>query len=215
MPLSQEDKDQIRNAILLAAVGIGAVIMAPLGEQGIGIKYLNAAVKREQKLLDKEKSEYEQECAKIERIPALEQALREREPEIQKYEARLPKSQQVPELFRDIDRFKQLSDLDITVQTRLEPVDKEDYWELPIRVEARGDYDSIATFVNYLERNQRFAQIKELEITEIPGENPDEEGTPEDLTIHDAEMVVSTFIFVDQVPKEEKKEQQEKETGKS
>jgi type IV pilus assembly protein PilO len=215
MPLSPDDKEQVRNAGLLTAVAVAFVIMAPLPEQGIGIKGLLAAKKTEERLLKTEEEGLRDEELRIDRIPAIERELQEREPEIQKYEARLPKNRDVPELYKDIDRFKQQSGLDIVVQTRLEPVDKEDYLDLPIRVEARGDYDSIATFINYLERNQRFAKVKELEVTEIPGENSEEEGTPEDLATHDAAMTVSTFMFLTK-PKQEKKEGEEtaKETTK-
>ena len=210
MPLSPEDKEQVRNAGLLTAVAVAFVIMAPLSDQGIGIKELQAAKKTEERLLKSEEEGLHEEKLRIERIPAIEEELRQREPEIQKYEARLPKDREVPELYRDIDRFKQQSGLDIVVQTRLEPVDKEDYLDLPIRVEARGDYDSIATFINYLERNQRFAKVKELEITEIPGENAEEVGTPEDLATHDAAMTVSTFMFLTK-PKQEKEEGEKNE----
>lgn len=198
MPLSAEDKTQVKNFALMSAVAIGFLIMAPLSDFGIGIKELRERVATESKLLAEQQQELKDELARIERIPVLEKELEEREPEIRRYEARLPKDRKVPDLFKDIDRFKQQSNLDITVQTRLEPVDKEDYLELRIRVEARGDYDSIATFINFLERNQRFAQIKELEIVEAPGANTREELTTEDLAVHDAVMVVSTFMFVDQ-----------------
>lgn len=207
MPLSAEDKTQVKNFVVMSVIAIGFLIMAPLSEYGIGIKELRTKVGSEEKLLAQARQELQQEQARIERIPVLEKELQEREPEIRRYEARLPKDRKVPDLFKDIDRFKQQSDLDITVQTRLEPVDKEDYLELRIRVEARGDYDSIASFINFLERNQRFAQIKELEIVEAPGANNDEDLVPEDLAIHDAVMVVSTFMFVDQ------EEEPEEEAG--
>jgi Tfp pilus assembly protein PilO len=207
MPLSTEDKTQVKNFVVMSVIAIGFLIMAPLSEYGIGIRELRTKVGVEEKLLAQAKQDLQQEQARIERIPVLEKELQEREPEIRRYEARLPKDRKVPDLFKDIDRFKQQSNLDITVQTRLEPVDKEDYLELRIRVEARGDYDSIASFINFLERNQRFAQIKELEIVEAPGQNNDEELIPEDLTIHDAVMVVSTFMFVDQ------EEEPEEEAG--
>ena len=209
MPLSAEDKTQVKNFTAMSVVAVLFLIFAPLSEFGIGIKELRTKASNEQKLLNEQKQDYDQELARIERIPVLEKELDEREPEIRRYEARLPKDRKVPDLFKDIDRFKQQSNLDITVQTRLEPVDKEDYLELRIRVEARGDYDSISSFINYLERNQRFAQIKELEIVEAPGENTKEELTPEDLGVHDAVMVVSTFMFVDQ----EKEEEPEAKSG--
>jgi len=203
MPLSVEDKEQIRNVGLLCAVAIGFLIMGPFADQGIGIKDLRTRIQTEKRKLEEERSLYDKECMRIDRIPRLEEELKERGPEIQRYEARLPKSKRVPELFRDIDRFKQKARLDIVVQTRLDPVDKQDYWELPIRIEARGSYDSIATFINYVERSQRFAQVKELEITEVPGRDSVEKGNIADLGIHDVVMVISTFMFVDQVPADE------------
>ncbi len=200
MPLSTEDKAQIQNFGILGAIVLIAVIFAPGPDYGvpIGIYGLHQSIKRSEKQLASEKDKLNQEQLRIDRIPALEQELRERQPEIERYEARLPKSTNIPELFRDIDRFKHYSDLDIIVQARLDPVDKGDYWELPIRIEARGTYDSIATFINQLERGQRFAQVKDLKMEEKPGQGVT--GTEQqDYVKHDATMKISTFMFKDQM----------------
>jgi Tfp pilus assembly protein PilO len=206
MPLSPEDRDQIRNAGLICGLIVAALILAPGPDYGIGIGImkLRESITRTEKLLAGERDKLEQEQLRIDRIPALEKELQTRAPEIQRYESRLPKSRNVPELFRDIDRFKQLSKLDISVQTRLDPVDKGDYLDLPIRIEAKGTYDSIATFINQLERNQRFAQVKELKIIEKPSEETSG-GTLPDLAHHNATMKISTFMFNDRVVEEESK----------
>jgi Tfp pilus assembly protein PilO len=196
MALSPQDKEQVRNVGLLCVLAVGFLVMGPFSDYGVGIKHLTDAIKRQERLLKEEEADLREEEARIDRIDTIKTELAERAPEIERYEARLPKDKQVPELFRDIDRFKQQAGLDIVVQTRLEPVNHEEYIDLPIRVEARGTYDSIATFINLLERNQRFAKIKEVQIAEVPGENREEEGTIDDLAIHDAVMVISTFMFV-------------------
>jgi type IV pilus assembly protein PilO len=205
MPLSPEDQLQVRNMGLLCAFVAAAIVFAPGPDYGIplGIMKLNEQIKRNTKQVEAEKGEFDKELVKIQRIPGLEEELREREPDIKRYASRLPKSTKVPELFRDIDRFKQASGLDISVQTRLDPSDKGAYVELPIRIEALGTYDSIATFINQLERNQRFAQIKELKIEEIPGEAAT--GDQPDFTHHLSSMKISTFMFKDQVVEEESK----------
>ncbi len=205
MPLSTEDRTQIQNFGLLAAMAVAAIILLPGPDYGIpvGIYNLYNSIGRLEKSLAGEKDKYEKEKLRIDRIPALEKELQERQPEIQRYEARLPKSTKVPELFRDIDRFKQFSSLDIIVQTRLDPVDKGDYLELPIRIDARGTFDSIASFINQLERNQRFAQVKELRIIEKPGETTG--GDKQDFEKHETTMRISTFMFKDQLVAEESK----------
>ncbi len=205
MPLSTEDRTQIQNFGVLAVMAVAALIFVPGSQLGlpVGIYDLYKSIGRQEKLLKSEAEKLEKEDLRIKRIPALEKELQERQPEIQRYEARLPKSTKVPELFRDIDRFKQYSSLDITVQTRLDPVDIGDYLELPIRIEAKGTYDSIATFINQLERNQRFAQVKELKIMEKPGETTGEEQ--QDFERHEVTMRISTFMFKDQLVAEESK----------
>lgn len=205
MPLSTEDRTQVQNFGVLAVMAVVAIIFAPGPDYGIpvGVYNLYKSIGRQEKLLTTEKDKLDKEQLRIDRIPALEKELQERQPEIQRYEARLPKSTKVPELFRDIDRFKLYSNLVIALQRRLDPVDKGDYLELPILIEARGTYDSIATFINQLERNQRFAQIKELKMLEKPGEVSGEEK--QDFERHDVTMRISTFMFKDQVVAEESK----------
>jgi type IV pilus assembly protein PilO len=205
MPLSTEDRTQIQNFGVLAVMAVAAVIFIPGPDYGIpvGIYNLYNSIGRLEKSLASEREKYDKEKLRIDRIPALERELQERQPEIQRYEARLPKSTKVPELYRDIDRFKQYSSLDIRDQTRLDPVDKGDYLELPIRIEAKGSFDSIATFINQLERNQRFAQVKELKIIEKPGETTGEDQ--QDFENHEATMRISTFMFKDQLVAQESK----------
>ena len=195
MALSTEDKQQIQQIGILCVIVIMALILAPGVDYGIGIMRIREAIKTAEKKRDNAKSKLDEELTLIARIPQLEKELQERGPEILKYEARLPKSEEVPELFRDIDRFKQTSDLGIIFQTRLPPVDKQGYVELPIRLEVSGTFDAIGTFVNQLERNQRFAQVKELEITESPSDRGQDLTDPETFKYHDATMVVSTFMF--------------------
>lgn len=205
MPLSTEDRTQIQNFGLLAAMAVAAIIMIPGSQLGVpvGIYDLYKSIGRQEKLLVTEKEKFDKEKLRIDRIPALEKELEERQPEIKRYEARLPKSTDIPDLFRDIDRFMQYSNLDIDIQTRLDPVDKGDYMELPISIEANGTYDSIATFLNQLERNQRFAQVKELKIIEKPGETSGQDQ--QDFEKHKANMRISTFMFKDQLVADESK----------
>lgn len=210
MPLSFEDKQQVQQYGMLAAMAIAAIFLLPLPDQGVGILRIREATQAAEKRRDSAKAQLDEELAMIARIPQLETELEQREPEILKYEARLPKSEEVPELFRDIDRFKQTSDLDIVFQTRLPPVDKESYVELPIRLEVSGNFDSIATFVNQLERNQRFVQVKEMDITEGPGDRSQDLNDPLTFENHEATMVVSTFMFKDRLPEEEEAEKTEK-----
>lgn len=198
MALSPQDRDQIRNVGLATALLTAGLVFLPGPEIGVpvGIMKVREQIQRLDKQIAREEDELSKEETRINRIPVIERELEERQPEIERYEARLPKSTKVPELFRDIDRFKQISGLNITIQTRLDPVDKGDYLELPIRIDANGPYDAIGTFINQLERNQRFAQIKELKISEKPSEQTSD--TP-DFTNHDATMRISTFLFRDQV----------------
>jgi Tfp pilus assembly protein PilO len=206
MTLSIEDRAQLQGYGALGAIIAAALIFAPGPDYGvpIGIYKLYNTIQRDRKLLETEKEKYEKEKIRIDKIPALENELKERGPEIQRYEARLPKSTNIPELFRDIDRFKQYAGLVIQVQKRIDPVDKGDYWELPISVEANGTYDSVAIFINQLERSQRFAQVKDLKISEKPGEGVSS-GETQDFKKHNATMRISTFMFKDKLVSEQSK----------
>ncbi|MCG3195769.1 MAG: type 4a pilus biogenesis protein PilO [Candidatus Omnitrophica bacterium] len=205
MALSPEDRQKVQQVGIIGALVAGALIALPGPDYNIpiGIYKLYERIGTLEKQVEAQQDKYDKEKLRIERIPAMQRELEERGPEIRRYEARLPKSTKTPELFRDIDRFKFQAGLDITVQTKIDPVDKGDYVELPIRIEARGTYDSIATFINQLERNQRFSQIKELRLTEKPGETTGQEE--QNYSEHDVSMRISTFMFKDQVVEEESK----------
>ncbi|MCA9410107.1 MAG: type 4a pilus biogenesis protein PilO [Candidatus Omnitrophica bacterium] len=203
MPLSTEDKQQVQQVGILCVLAILALILAPAADYGIGIMRIREAIQGAEKKLSAAEAKFKEEDALIQRIPSLKAELEERGPEILKYEARLPKSEEVPELFRDIDRFKQTSDLEIVFQTRLPPVDKQGYVELPIRLEVEGDFDAIGTFINQLERNQRFVQVKELEISETPTDRSQDLEDPSTFKTHEAVMVVSTFMFKDRVEEDD------------
>lgn len=202
MPLSPKDQEQIRNLGLLCGIAVAFFVAAPLPDQGIGILQLNKMVKSTTRQLEAKRTELREKQDKIDMIPALQAELDEREPDIRKYEARLPKSKKTPELFRDIDRFKQAANLQITMQTRLDPVDRSDYVELSVRIEALGSYDSIARFINQVENSQRFAQVKTLRITEKP-ESGGSSGAVPAYDVHEVVMVISSFMFKDQVVSEE------------
>ncbi len=214
MALSTQDKQQVQQVGILCVMAILALILAPLADYGVGIMRIRESIKVAEKKRDDAKAKLDEELALIGRIPQLESELDQREPEILKYEARLPKSEEVPELFRDIDRFKQTSDLGIVFQTRLPPVDKQGYVELPIRLEVNGNFDAIGAFVNQLERNQRFVQVKELEISESPADRTQDLEDFEAFQNHDAVMVVSTFMFKDSVPEPEKAPETPKKESK-
>lgn len=205
MALSPENQQKVQRVGVIGVLVAGALIALPGPDYNIpiGIYKLHERIGVTEKQVATQREKYDKEKLRIERIPALQEELEERGPEIRRYEARLPKSTKTPELFRDIDRFKFQAGLDIAVQTKIDPVDKGDYLELPIRIEARGTYDSIATFINQLERNQRFSQIKELRLSEKPGESSGQEE--QDYSEHDVSMRISTFMFKDQMVEEESK----------
>ena len=99
------------------------------------------------------------------------------------FEQRLPDEREISGLLRGIER--QAGELGLRVQVQSEPTRTEGNIEvIPYEVTAMGRFHEIMTFINMLERDERYFKISEIDIGE------EEDGVSE------AVFVLSTFRFI-------------------
>ena len=99
------------------------------------------------------------------------------------FQDRLPEESEIPKLMLG---FEQMGD-SLGLSPQLEPLDKtEDSRKLTIRykVTASGSFHDIMTFVNQLERDDRYLKISDLDIG------------PEELFVSKATFTLSTYRFI-------------------
>lgn len=133
-------------------------------------------VKRVQKDIDKLREEYGQMSQLVER-----------------FEKRLPEEREIPTL---LNRFERLGgELGLKVEMSTMPPKRENRVEvIPYKVTTRGQFHQITSFINLLERDDRYLKVSEIDIGE------EEEGVSE------ATFVLSTFRFITEAEQEKAKE---------
>jgi Tfp pilus assembly protein PilO len=99
------------------------------------------------------------------------------------FERRLPDEREIPQLMRkfellgdEIGLRVQLAQLPTTTDTRKETI--------PYEVTAYGDFHQIMSFINLLERHNRYLKISELDIQE------------QEAGVSEASFTLSTFRFI-------------------
>jgi len=99
------------------------------------------------------------------------------------FEKRLPDRREIQALLEKFERYG--DSLGLRVNLTYLPTTKDQHKQtLPYKVTALGNYHQIASFINLLEREQRYLKISDVDI------GPEEEGVAE------ATFTLSTFIFV-------------------
>jgi len=99
------------------------------------------------------------------------------------FEKRLPEEREIPNLLRGIET--QAADLGLRVQVLSQPTRKESNIEvIPYKVTATGRFHEIVSFINMLERNERYFKISDIDIGE------------EESGVSEAVFTLSTFRFI-------------------
>lgn len=121
---------------------------------------------------------------------------------VTQFEARLPDTSEIPTLLRQFEGFAgeigllvELSKLSTETDTKKEVI--------PYSVKAHGTFHQIATFINRLEKFQRYLKISELSIGKV------ENG------IAEASFRLSTYRFIQQPAEEKPGEEKPGEVSKS
>lgn len=99
------------------------------------------------------------------------------------FEERLPEDREIPRL---LEKFENIgSDIGLSVELDMMVAERDSSKEtIPYSVVTRGDFHQIVTFINLLEREQRYLKISDLNI------GPEESG------ISEATFTLSTFQFL-------------------
>ncbi|MCK5861422.1 MAG: type 4a pilus biogenesis protein PilO [Candidatus Hydrogenedentes bacterium] len=127
------------------------------------------------------------ELLKAQEIDANIDALRENAEKmndlVSLFEQRLPEKREIPALLRGIER--RAKELGLRMQLSSESTRRQANIEvIPYEVTAVGKFHEIITFINMLERDERYFKISEIDIGE------EEEGVSEVV------FVLSTFRFI-------------------
>ncbi len=104
---------------------------------------------------------------------------------VEGFQSRLPDKREIQGLLEKFERYGDSLGLRI-VLTYLPTTTDKHKQTLPYKITAYGNYHQIASFINLLEREQRYLKISDVDIGE------EEEGVAE------ATFVLSTFIFIQQ-----------------
>ena len=99
------------------------------------------------------------------------------------FEQRLPEKMEIPSLLRGIET--QAADLGLRVELSSQPTRKEANIEvIPYKVMAIGKFHDVVTFINMLERSQRYFKISDIDIGE------------EENGVSQKQFILSTFRFI-------------------
>ena len=135
-------------------------------------------------LRNDELKEVQQELKKAQELDAGIEALREEAREMSHlvdiFEKRLPEEREIPAL---LGRFERLG-ADIGLRVQLSSLPTENMEVIPYRAVAVGQFHQITTFINMLERDERYLKVTDLDIGE------------EASGISQATFVLSTFRFI-------------------
>ena len=103
------------------------------------------------------------------------------------FEQRLPTAREIPALLQKFERWGDALGLKVELEDL--PDESDDQKEtIPYLVTARGTFHQIISFINLLEREDRYLKISDLDI------GPEEEG------ISTSTFTLSTFRFIEQAP---------------
>lgn len=105
------------------------------------------------------------------------------------FEQRLPTQREIPGLIR---KFEAISDeIGLRVELSTLPTMRDTKKEtIPYKVVCRGSFHQIVTFINRLEKDERYLKVSDLDIEE------------EEAGVSEASFTLSTFRFIEATPEE-------------
>ncbi len=102
---------------------------------------------------------------------------------VSRFQNRLPDEREIPQLLR---KFEALGDsLGLQVELLAQPTFQDSNKEtIPYKVTARGNFHQIASFINLLERDERYLKVSDIDIGE------------QDAGVSECTFTLSTFRFI-------------------
>ncbi len=170
-----------------------------VGAAFIGVLYFNFMIRPKLDEMGKNgkeirtlRAELDQIKNSVSREPALKSSYDNMIGKVQSYEKRLPAKTEIPLLLEQLSKIARETGVKILAITpsnvKKTKVEKEDkpYVEIPISVTAQGGYHELGTFLNRMEKSDRFMKIAELLIS----------TNSQDKKSHNLEMIVSTYVLL-------------------
>lgn len=175
-------------------VFVGVVVLAAalifVGFYFLGYLRMQASITEKIAELNKTKKELEDAKKLNAGIEQLRKEAREMNRLVDLFEKRLPEQKEIPDLLR---RFERLGgELGLRVQLFSLPQRKSGNIDvIPYKAVVFGQFHEIVTFVNLLERDERYFKISDIDIG------------PESQGVSQATFVLSTFTFTSEPEKKE------------
>jgi len=136
---------------------------------------------------EKELDEVRTELRKVKELAANIDELRDEAQKwqelVQLFEERLPDEREIPHLLQNFERLGDEIGLRLQL-SQLPTITDQNKETIPYKVVCRGTFHEIVTFINVLERQQRYLRVSDLDIKE------------EQAGVSEATFTLSTFRFV-------------------
>ncbi len=170
---------------------VGAILAATILLMAVFVFFIHAEQEQALAALVEERRTVEADLAIAEEtranIEALEEETEMAQALVDEFERRLPHRREIPQLLEEFEGLAQEVGLDIemTPRPRIVDMDKE---TIPYAITAYGDFHQIASFINRLERFERYLKVSELSISE------QRQG------VASATFTLSTYRFLEEQP---------------
>jgi type IV pilus assembly protein PilO len=155
-------------------------------------RYLYGPVAKELKECRADFERKKMEVEKLKVIPmVLERETRElqvKRLELDRVKEKLPKEKEVPTLLENITLTAQSSDIDLLTFTPGRIVEGEVYDEFPIRIEIKGNYHDIGSFLSGIGNLERVIVPSNLQLTAL-------KPTPEEPYTVSTSLKLSTYVY--------------------
>lgn len=158
----------IGKAIFCSILAIGVIVGGYFLMVDPKLIKLDRAEQQEVKL----KKDYEQRAFQVANLEEYKAQMKEMEESFESILKQLPRDTEVPGLIDDISLAALNNGLDLQVIEPKEQVASEFYYELPIAVEATGDYHELGAFVSSVAALPRIVTLHDFSISS----NPDNTG---------------------------------------
>lgn len=119
--------------------------------------------------------------AAMTRIQDMGKKIDELQQQIRKVEDALPRERETKEIVRQIDlQARSFKQLQVDQIRQLKPEKASNYWEIPVKLQMKGDFRSYYEFLLKMERLTRITRINQMKISKISERDG---STTADLTL--------------------------------
>ena len=149
----------IREFVLL-----GILLAMPLSSYWLVFRPQNQEIEQAEREIEHKRAMLEKLQVATSRNETLEGANQEIREGIEAIEARLPSDKEIDSIVREVSRLAVESGLEQPGMTSGDPIRGSLYWEQPINMTLKGNFDGFYEFLLALEQMPRITRIPDLEI---------------------------------------------------